>query len=92
MERRKAHTKICAYKRSQQERFIVKAARNSRLNEGRVLKYMTIHCSAYEKSPEVTCAQSWNAQKAHIRLTDTLIAYKNLVKQAMLDTISENKD
>ena len=89
-ERRKAHIKIYAYKRSRQQRFIVKPVRNTRLNEGPVLKYMTIHCSAYEKSPEVSCAQAWNAQKANIRLTDTLVTYKNLVKQTMLDTIPEN--
>ena len=41
---------------------------------------------------ELELEQVWNAQKSDIRLTETMLAYKNLVKQTLLDTIPENRD
>ena len=88
-ERRKAHVQIYAYKRSKSDRFTEKHVRNTRQNAAPLLKYMTIHCKSYENSPEVTCAQSWNALKPHVRRTETFIEFKNQVKKSLLDTIPE---
>ena len=86
-KRREFHVQVYAYKRSRKDTFCKKVLRVTRFNEGPVLFYSTIHCTAYENSPQVTCAQAWNALTSEIRNTETISEFKSLAKEILKDSI-----
>ena len=85
--RRKFHTKIQAKKRSMNIDYLEIPFRPTRFNAAPVLKYSTIKCAAYEKSPGVRMAQLWNSLDMDLRLLEECNRFKALAKDEMNSTI-----
>ena len=85
--RRVYHVNLYAFKRSQNKKFVKIPSRNTRLNQGPILNYPIIHCAAFEKSPLVVCAQSWNSLDSNLRNSETLDVFKCRARKILDDTI-----
>ena len=87
-DRREYHMKLLAFKRAQIPKYRRTVTRATRLADGPVLMYYTIHSNAYEHSVEVQCAWSWNAIQPYLRNIETIDEFKNLAKIVLQDTIN----
>ena len=85
--RRRYHVDLYAFKRAQQPYFLIHPGRNTRLNQGPILYYPIIHCTAFEKSPLVVCAQRWNSLDIDMRNSVNLDAFKSKARNTLDATI-----
>ena len=76
-----------AFKRAQTEKYLEKKLRVTRYANAPSLAYTTIHCTAYEHSPLVTLAQSWNALSSETRNIVDFQLFKSNMKEVLNATI-----
>ena len=74
--RRVYHTRTYAHKRAKNPIFRRQNVRETRQSSAPVLAYSIIKCSSYEHSPEVICAQEWNALVPELRNIDDYDLFK----------------
>ena len=85
--RRVFHTRTHAFKRARNPDFLKKNVRVTRQSSAPVLAYSIIKCASYEHSPEVICAQEWNALLPEIRNIDEFDIFKSKMKLKLSATI-----
>ena len=90
-ERIKYHMLLTAFKRAQDPNFRRVTNRATRLADGPVLKYHTIHCNIYRHSLEVQCAWEWLATQPYNRNIELFLEFKHLAKKAMLSKIHQDQ-
>ena len=86
-DRRLAHQKILAFKRSKQSRYLDQRYLSTRLRDGPVLKVDMLHSEIYKKSVEYSTGVLWNALDVRVRNIDSLHTFKMLVKSELYNTI-----
>ena len=90
-ERIKYHIKLIAFKRAQDPKFRRPTIRATRLADGPVLMYHTIHCNVYQHSLEVQCAWEWLATQPYNRNIEEFLEFKHLAKKALLSKIHQDQ-
>ena len=87
-DRRIYHIRLLAFKRVHKgKEYIQSVTRTIRANVAPLLKYLIIHATSYEHSPEVICAQVWNRQPPNVRMVETIGEYKSLAKDVLVGLI-----
>ena len=86
-ERINYHMTLLAFKRAQDPKYRGITVRATRLADGPVLKYHTIHCNIYMHSLEVQCAWKWLATQPYNRNIEDIVEFKHLAKKALLSKI-----
>ena len=86
--RRDYHLKLMAFKRVHAgDKYIKTCERATRATQAPLLFYHIIHCTAYEKSPQVASGQIWNELPPDVRSLNILNEFKSKAKIVMESTI-----
>ena len=87
LDRRLAHQKILAFKRSKQSRYLDQRYLSTRLRDGPVLKVDVLHSETDRKSVEYSTGVLWNALDVEVRNIDSLHTFKMSVERGLYNTI-----
>ena len=83
-DRREAHIRNFAYKRSRKENYIDKELKNTRMWKAPVLKRLSSNCIAYDRSIRELTAKAWNPLDDKIRNLETYKLFKYKTKRDLL--------
>ena len=83
-DRREAHIRNFAYKRSRKDKYIDKELKNTRMWRAPVLKRLSSNCIAYDRSIRELTAKAWNPLDDKIRNLETYKLFKYKTKRDLL--------